>query len=946
MQLLIKALGIGVAVIAAVLAVGALLLWLLFDPNDYRDDLAALVEERTGREFAIEDDLTLTFFPWLGVETGGLHLGNAAGFGDADFAIASSVVMRVRLLPLFRGRLEIGTVVLDGLELNLARNAGGMNNWSDLLDSSGAGAAPGASAAAEAPDTGESFFSEFDIAGIVVDNGAIFWRENSTEVRYIVSELSLRTGPIAPGTPVDAALNLQLVSVDPAFTARIDGRAAVMRDAAMPGYRAEGLQVEFRFEDGQRDERATGRLGANIEYDSTARTVRLGEVEVESALIDAPAGPERYGVAFVSPTVVLDVAAGTAQVPEAVVTVDGTEARVAFTADRLRENPRFTGTVNLAAAPVAQVFEFLGIEPPTEADLGDFELESGVVLEPADGRLMLVDLEGALLDMALTGNIAFDDLEVAGTLEAPAFDPGVLLSVLPPELTAGIDVTAVDQLAITADFTADRTSGDISLRELTAAVPGATVIGTVDRLENGNRLRGRVATTDLDPGVLAAIAPDLLPEGLDPEQLGALTFNTAFDYGATASELRLEDFYAQAFGLQSTGDLTIRDPMNALEISGMLQFEPFSPRRLLERFGRNVPATADPEVLGNARLSAEVTVSDGRAVFDSVSMRLDDTTITGRVVMEGLAEPSYGFDLVMDRIDLDRYLPPTPGETPGPAATGSGFNSGAFATLSLEGRVSAAEVQVSGLSLEEFSTAILVGDGIARVEPFLARLYGGDVRGAVELDARAGGPILSLEGSADAVDVEPLMTALSGAPGLTGSGTFDVELTGTGGRMDDVLSTALGSIEFTLRDGAIRGFNLDHALCDVYNRLQDYPRPAPATVDATPYRTLRGTAQVIDGIAQTANLLAESTSITVSGGGRMDLVTWGIDYDLDAELTAGIPIPGCEPLDGVVGESIPLTVSGTLTQPQVLPDFGELLRRRLQEGIEGALLDQLEGLLN
>ena len=50
--------------------------------------MAALVEARTGREFVIEDDLELTFFPWLGVEIGGIRLGNAEGFGDEDFLSA------------------------------------------------------------------------------------------------------------------------------------------------------------------------------------------------------------------------------------------------------------------------------------------------------------------------------------------------------------------------------------------------------------------------------------------------------------------------------------------------------------------------------------------------------------------------------------------------------------------------------------------------------------------------------------------------------------------------------------------------------------------------------------------------------------------------------------------------------------------------------------------
>ena len=199
---------------------------------------------------------------------------------------------------------------------------------------------------------------------------------------------------------------------------------------------------------------------------------------------------------------------------------------------------------------------------------------------------------------------------------------------------------------------------------------------------------------------------------------------------------------------------------------------------------------------------------------------------------EGLAEPAIRVRSGHGPDQPGPLFPPTFDEEPGPGVANRAFPSDALTAVRMEGRVRAAEVQLSGLSLEGFSTAVFVGDGAGRVEPFQARLYGGEVRGAAAFDARAGGPILSLTGSADGVDLEPLATALFGEPGLTGSGTFDVELSGTGGHMEELLSTSLGSIEFALRDGAVRGVNLNHALCAVYNRVQDYPRPAPAAVDA------------------------------------------------------------------------------------------------------------------
>ena len=105
MKLLLKILGISTAVLAALVVGGAIFIGWLFDPNDYKDYVADWVESRTGRDFVIEDDLELTFFTWLGVETGGLRLGNAEGFGAEPFATADRASVRGQLLPLFLARL-------------------------------------------------------------------------------------------------------------------------------------------------------------------------------------------------------------------------------------------------------------------------------------------------------------------------------------------------------------------------------------------------------------------------------------------------------------------------------------------------------------------------------------------------------------------------------------------------------------------------------------------------------------------------------------------------------------------------------------------------------------------------------------------------------------------------------------------------------------------------
>ncbi len=68
--------------IVALVLIAAIVLPMVLDPNDFRDEIGAAVAKQTGRELQIEGDLELSVIPWLGVRVGPTRLSNAEGFGD------------------------------------------------------------------------------------------------------------------------------------------------------------------------------------------------------------------------------------------------------------------------------------------------------------------------------------------------------------------------------------------------------------------------------------------------------------------------------------------------------------------------------------------------------------------------------------------------------------------------------------------------------------------------------------------------------------------------------------------------------------------------------------------------------------------------------------------------------------------------------------------------
>ena len=245
-----KAVKIILAVLAAVAAlfvIAAVLVASLFDPNDYKGVVADAFTARTGRTLTVERGLELSFFPWLAVQTGGITVGNAPGFDAATpFATIERVAARVKLLPLLSRQLEIGTVELDGLQLNLARDKDLRGNWQDLLD---ARSSPPDGAAIGPADSGGVSVESFALEGVRVRGGTVLWRENTSELRYTVSELDLSTGPIGPigaNDPIAIDVALKVKDELTGLTAAVSAAATTAIDGERLGDRARRRDESHR----------------------------------------------------------------------------------------------------------------------------------------------------------------------------------------------------------------------------------------------------------------------------------------------------------------------------------------------------------------------------------------------------------------------------------------------------------------------------------------------------------------------------------------------------------------------------------------------------------------------------------------------------------------------------------------------------------------------------
>lgn len=193
---------------------------LLFDPNDYKEELINIAKDKTGRELSIPGDISLSLFPWIGLDLGAIEISNAKGFGKKPFAKMSHLQVRAKFWPLFKKRLEADTIVIEGLKLNLVRNKHGITNYDDFIKGSTQSEVSTKTTNKKAKDNGidkgKNILATFALNGIKIKNAQFDWHDQQLKQKISVKDVQLKIGKLIPETkiPFNMQFHLQEKSLD------------------------------------------------------------------------------------------------------------------------------------------------------------------------------------------------------------------------------------------------------------------------------------------------------------------------------------------------------------------------------------------------------------------------------------------------------------------------------------------------------------------------------------------------------------------------------------------------------------------------------------------------------------------------------------------------------------------------------------------------------------
>lgn len=191
-----------IAIVLAVLLGGVM--FLLANPEYYKDRIYATVEEESGFELTINGEMSWRYWPPIALAMSDVELRPAGS--DAPLATFSSAAIDMELLPLLLGsdELAINGISLDGLTVTARVDANGKANW----DTGTKTESPAPDAEAASSDAG-SF--GLNIQSISITNVDIDYQDKTSDTHYSIVMHSFRSGQVRFDSPTPVSSEIHLV---------------------------------------------------------------------------------------------------------------------------------------------------------------------------------------------------------------------------------------------------------------------------------------------------------------------------------------------------------------------------------------------------------------------------------------------------------------------------------------------------------------------------------------------------------------------------------------------------------------------------------------------------------------------------------------------------------------------------------------------------------------
>jgi AsmA protein len=404
-------------------------------------------------------------------------------------------------------------------------------------------------------------------------------------------------------------------------------------------------------------------------------------------------------------------------------------------------------------------------------------------------------------------------------------------------------------------------------------------------------------------------------------------------------DLNFEVFKELVLGLKGS----LMNPGSNPGFDLAVDLKTFSPRKLLASLGQKLPlVTSDPQALDRAALKASLKGNQTEIAVSNAVLSLDESTLNFTLNASDFSKPTLAFDLNLDQINLDRYLPPKSEKQPA-AEKPTEKKPPDYAPLRkliLDGRIKIGQLVANKAKIEDMIIRITAKNGIINLDPLKLNMYQGNVSGIGKVNVQKESPQTNINLDAKNIQVGPLLKDVLQKDILEGaaSARLTMAMSGDDGAM--IKKTLNGEGQVLFNDGAIVGIDLAGMVRNVKAAFGLDQKPAQRP--RTDFSELNAPFTIANGVVNTPETSLKSPLLRLVAAGSANLVNETLDFRVEPKVVGTIKGQGDEKQRS--GLMVPVLVTGTFSKPKFAPDLAGVAKQQLEKKILGS--EQGEKLLD
>ena len=560
--------------------------------------------------------------------------------------------------------------------------------------------------------------------------------------------------------------------------------------------------------------------------------------------------------------------------------------------------------------------------------------EDQVTEEPADPEAALA-LVVAGVDIT-NANVVIDNRQEGSRIELKNLNlnSGNLLgsSLAPLSMQGEMhDVESDEPLlfSLSSKARVDQDTTAVFMQSISASVNQGSLDAVLEIAELSIEEASKLQLSDLSVELsgdypLTASMPSLKAD-LDAEQLDVVSLSAAMD-----------DARAQIQNLSVRG---FEDP----KVTAKVSVPVFNARNLLKSLEIDYQ-TANENALKAVGLQADVDASTKSASLNNIQLDLDQSKLTGSATVRDFENLAVQFDLNLNDLNVDDYLPPSEEESTEEELSGAEalvVPLAAFKELNANGRFKAQSLTSGGIKMEDIDVNVVSSPGSVTITPS-ATLYDGKLDGTIAF-TESGDSVLKVQQNVDLVDLGRMLTDADVSEQLRGFGSLAIDVLV---RESNGVQSNKGTFKLEASKGEISGVDVNAILGranDVMSLLSskgssaseaDAEDSGEADKDGvTSFAEMSGTFNLNDFVITNDDFVLSAPAFDISGEGQIDVAQQSVNYLIEVAVADNIGGALGDRLDKIKGQKIPIRCKGALDAPICLPDAKKLYKNFIASGL-------------